>query len=237
MFWFSFYLFTHSINLYNLSYQLGMGKIYMKCNHCGLCCRDPCTQIAITIGDIWRIADYLKVPVEELFKERFGINPFADPDLVHYSLDLGLNLPCKFRENERCSIYPAKPLNCRLFPYWVLAEAPADRLKEILAEHRCSYDLARREDYKRYKDIVGGILLKESGFFEMNKKIDITKLESFNGVKEDDFRKKELAKINLIKQNCNEKVPIELIKELINENLETIKENKVKLEQAEEIVQ
>jgi len=208
----------------------------MECNHCGLCCRDPCTQINVTIGDLARIADFLNIDVEELFKEKIGINPFADPDLMHYDLDFGLNLPCKFRINEKCSIYPARPLNCRLFPYWILAEAPCSKLNEILSEHKCSYDITRKKDYEKYKDIVADILLEESEMFEIKKKVNVSRLKGFSDINEEDFRLKEFAKIKLIKDRIREKVDINLIKNLISENLEKIKENKKKMDDAEEII-
>ena len=208
----------------------------MECNHCGLCCKDPCTQINITIGDIWRISSHLKMPVEELFKEHISINPFGDPDLIHYELDLGLNIPCKFRVDERCSIYPARPLNCRLFPYWILAEAPYEKLTEILEEHRCSYDTLRKKDYKEYKDIIGQILLEESRLFEIKKKVNVTRLKGFNEINEQDFREREQAKIKLIKQWNKEKPDIMLIKQLIEKNLEKIKQNTAKIDKAKDIV-
>ena len=208
----------------------------MKCNHCGLCCRDPRTQINLTVGDIYRITDFLKISVEEIFKEHVGIMPFGDYDLIHYDLDIGLDLPCKFRINERCSIYQVRPLNCRLFPYWVLSEAPPEKLKYLLDKHKCSYDLAKKETYTKYKEIVGNTLLEESKFFEMNKKIDITKIKGFDRIKEEDFSEREDKKIKLMKENIKVEVPLKSIKESINKNLNEIKENQLKLKEAEEII-
>ena len=208
----------------------------MKCNHCGLCCRDPCTQINLTIGDLYRMSVFLGISVSELFENKAGINPFADPDFIHYDMDLGLNLPCKFRINKRCSIYAARPLNCRLFPYWILAEAPPEKLSDILSEHKCKYDITRKKEYIKYKEVVADILMKESELFKINRKINVMRLRGFNDIDEDNFRQREQAKIILIKQRCNEKVDIEMIKEKIKQNLELIKENSRKLEEAEKIL-
>lgn len=208
----------------------------MKCNHCGLCCRDPRTQINLTVGDIYRITDFLKISVEDLFKKHVRIIPFGDYDLIHYDLDLGLNLPCKFRLKERCSIYSVRPLNCRLFPYWILSEAPLEKLKFLLDKHKCSYDLAKKENYTKYKEIVGNILLEESKFFEMNKKIDITKIKGFDDIKEQDLSEREDKKIRLIKENIKVEIPLKPIKEAINKNLNEIKENQLESEKAEEII-
>lgn len=208
----------------------------MKCNHCGLCCSDPCTQINLTIGDIKRISDFLKIPVEDLFKEHMSVKPFADPDFIHYDMDLGLELPCRFRIDERCSVYPVRPLNCRLFPYWVLAEAPPDRLKDIFSEHACSYDMLRKKDYQRYKEIVGNILLDESKFLRIDKRINISRMDGFENIQEENFRKKEQKKIDFIKDKVKVKLNLEDIKQAINNNKDKIEGNKIELEKAEKIL-
>ena len=208
----------------------------MKCTHCGFCCEDPCTQVNITVGDIWRISDYLKVPVEKLFPEYMDMNPFGDPDLVHYDIDLGLNNPCRFRVNGKCSIYPARPLNCRLFPYWILAEAPLEKLNDILGDYGCSYDMLRRKDYQKYKDIIGEILLSESKLLEIKKRVNVTRLKGFNEIDEPDFRKREELKVKLMKNWNKDKPPLELIKKLIDENVEKIKENAEEIKKAEKTI-
>lgn len=208
----------------------------MKCNHCGLCCTDPCTQVNLTIGDISRISDYIKLPIEELFKEYIDLNPFGDSDLKHYDLDLGLNKPCKFRIDEKCSIYPTRPLNCRIFPYWILAEAPLARLREILADHKCAYDIFKKKEYKKYKDILGEIILKEAKWFEMKRKVNVARLKGFDEIKENDFRKREAAKVELMKRWNKEKAPIDQIKQLINEHMQAIKLNTEKINKAETII-
>ena len=127
-------------------------------------------------------------------------------------------------------------MNCRLFPYWILAEAPYEKLTEILEEHRCSYDTLRKKDYKEYKDIIGQILLEESRLFEIKKKVNVTRLKGFNDINEQDFREREQAKIKLIKQWNKEKPDIMLIKQLIEKNLEKIKQNTAKIDKAGSIV-
>lgn len=201
----------------------------MKCNHCGLCCRDPLTQINLTIGDIWRIADFLKVNIEELFKEKVGLNPFREPEFENiYDIDLGLNLPCKFRVNQRCSIYPARPLNCRLFPQWVLAITPNEKIKDILKEHKCEYHPNKKEEYKKYRNELSKILFEESEFYAIFKKINIKELFEVDGA---NLREKEYNKVQKLRGMFKDHLNIENIKNTINENLDKIKENKEKLEE------
>lgn len=166
----------------------------MKCNHCGLCCSDPRTQIAITIRDLQRISEHLNVEIKDLFKEHISIQPFADQDLLHYDLDLGLNIPCKFRKNKRCSIHPARPLNCRLFPAWILADASEEKIPELLKEHKCEWDMEKRQEYKEYRRKIGEQLLKESRLLELKNKIDIREIKGYK----EEMEEKE--KIMLIKK-------------------------------------
>jgi Fe-S-cluster containining protein len=182
------------------------------------------------------MSGYIKLPIEELFKEYIDLNPFGDSDLTHYDLDLGLNRPCKFRIDEKCSIYPARPLNCRIFPYWILAEAPLARLREILAYHKCSYDIFKKKEYKKYKDILGEIILEEAKWFEMKRKVNVARLKGFDDIKEQDFRKREAAKIELIKNWNKEKPNVKQIKQLIKTYLQEIKSNTEKINKAETII-
>jgi len=201
----------------------------MKCNHCGLCCRDPLTQINLTIGDIWRIADSLKIDIEELFKDKIGMNPFREPEFEDvYDIDLGLNLPCRFRENDRCIIYPAMPLNCRLFPQCVLGNLPDEKIKGIFKEHKCKYNLDKKQEYKEYADKVGEILLEESKFYRLFKKINIKGLFEVKG---NTLREKEYKRVQKLREMFKDHAKINEIKKAIDENLDKIKENKEKLEE------
>ena len=203
----------------------------MKCNHCGLCCRDPLTQINVTVGDIQRIADFLKVDIEELFKEKIGLNPFKEPEFENtYDIDLGLNLPCRFRKNNRCMIYEARPLNCRLFPQWVLANAPNEKIKEILKDHKCEYDLSKKQEYKRYSDAVGNILLQEAEFYELFKKINIKGLIKDKG---NNLREKEHNRVQELRKIFKNQLDIKEIKKKIKDNFKKIQENKIKLDELE----
>jgi len=100
-----------------------------ECKHCGQCCIDECTQINLSLGDIVRICKFLNCSMSEIM-QKIGIKPFADNETAnHYDYELGLNIPCEFREDGKCSIYPARPLNCRMFPYLFLGNVEKDQLK------------------------------------------------------------------------------------------------------------
>src|SRR3989338_929103 len=139
-----------------------------QCTNAGECCTNPSTQIAVTLGDIMRIKQFTKLPIEKIIPHYVAVNPFGDPEKPQtFDLELGLNIPCRFREGNRCTIYKARPLNCRLFPYWILAHAPQEKIKEI-GEPGCKclshfeMDEADRPVYKSYADALGKIMEQES---------------------------------------------------------------------------
>jgi Fe-S-cluster containining protein len=138
-----------------------------SCLHCGKCCEDTLVQINLTFGDIHRISTALGKTVSEMFSEGLiDFNPFLDPETGEYDIELGLNKPCRLmKKGAGCIIHRARPLNCRLFPYWLLAEFK--ELKEIAREgYGCLDGLklndAQRAQYRKYAKGVGEILLKES---------------------------------------------------------------------------
>ncbi|MBN2112387.1 YkgJ family cysteine cluster protein [Candidatus Woesearchaeota archaeon] len=139
-----------------------------QCKHCGQCCIDECTQINISIGDIVRICRFLKCNVGDILP-KIGIKPFGDPETANqYDYELGLNIPCEFRQGEKCTIYPARPLNCRIFPYFFLGNFANDRLKEVIdPSHKCisegiEFTDEEKEKYKKYSEFIGKLIMKEA---------------------------------------------------------------------------
>jgi hypothetical protein len=137
-----------------------------QCFHCGQCCENVSTQINVNVGDVLRLSQFLKKPVEELIPEYISMNPFGSPDSESYELDLGLNIPCKFRKSYKCSVYEARPLNCRLFPMWIIASVPSEQLQEVIAlENQCRnnpFDKQDQEKCKRYVSALTRIFDAES---------------------------------------------------------------------------
>jgi uncharacterized protein len=161
-----------------------------KCNHCGYCCFETGTQINITLGDIQRISRYLNTSISLLFNTYIGILPFAETE-TKFNLELGLVIPCKFWKKS-CTIYQARPLNCRLFPYWILGNAQKSELQKYFhPDNQClkefEYDETFRKQYKDYVDKIGNVLLKEADatdYFLIKKKLtttlDISSAKGYN---------------------------------------------------------
>jgi Fe-S-cluster containining protein len=93
------------------------------CDKCGECCRRV-NKIVLNNADIENISKYLNISPKK-FKKRFKIIP----DNFRYYMPAK---PCPFLKNNLCSIYPARPLICKLFPaYDMLVEMKKSEGKEI----------------------------------------------------------------------------------------------------------
>ncbi|MBU4492771.1 MAG: YkgJ family cysteine cluster protein, partial [Nanoarchaeota archaeon] len=143
-------------------------KAGFKCRNCGKCCSAFYAQINVTIGDLIRISGFLNKSIKYILKNFVGINPFGDPaNPTKFSYELGINMPCLLRKNEKCSVYEARPLNCRLFPYWVFVQAFVFNKKEMVDEsYKCMNNLELKRDkikkYSDYSKIIGDILVQEA---------------------------------------------------------------------------
>lgn len=142
-------------------------KTEFKCIHSGKCCEKTYTQISLTLGDIKRLAEFSKKSVRELFEQDYlGMKPFEISEDV-FELELGFTIPCKFRINKRCEAYGARPLNCRLFPYWILAEFSDEQIKKSVDSsyeciHNVKLDKEAKKRYKEYKEKIVEILEREA---------------------------------------------------------------------------
>lgn len=143
-------------------------KASFKCINCGKCCNAFYAQINLTIGDLIRISNFLEKPVGYVLKNFVGINPFGDPaNPTKFSYEFGINMPCLLRKKNKCSIYETRPLNCRLFPYWVLVQAFVFNKKEMIdLSYKCMNNLELSGDkirkYSNYSKLIGDILMQEA---------------------------------------------------------------------------
>ncbi len=85
--------------------QLYSSKI--DCTACGNCC--TVIRPLVTNKDIKRIIRHLNLSENEFKNEYTELDGEGDR--------LFKNLPCKFLENKKCSIYPYRPFDCRSYPH------------------------------------------------------------------------------------------------------------------------
>src|SRR5205085_3136626 len=84
------------------------------CSQCGNCCTGPPGYVYISRVGIQRLAEHLKLPVEQ------GIETYCRPVVSRYSLKEKRcpgGYDCIFLQEggkqRQCSIYPVSPLQCR----------------------------------------------------------------------------------------------------------------------------
>lgn len=86
-----------------------MSDSSFNCIKCGTCCRVK-GYIILTFLDVIRLSQHLIMSVNDI------LNQFT-----HYSTDsrqILLEIPCKFQKENLCSVYPARPIQCIMYPFW-----------------------------------------------------------------------------------------------------------------------
>jgi Fe-S-cluster containining protein len=85
-----------------------------KCTRCGKCCFAKEGAVFLSTRDLYVFADYFRITVEE-FKERYTRKQEGQTAL---SLAPGEN-HCVFFKDNQCSVYEARPIQCKAFPAWL----------------------------------------------------------------------------------------------------------------------
>jgi Fe-S-cluster containining protein len=103
-----------------------------ECDECKAnCCKDLSLGPLLSTSDIERIFRHTKMEMSE-FVEETQNNRFPKKDEKGRCIFLG--------ENSRCTIYEARPFDCRLFPLDLIwdKEKDRDKLRFILVDSFCS---------------------------------------------------------------------------------------------------
>jgi len=198
-----------------------------KCFHCGECCVNPATQINITVGDLVRLGKDTGLSVADLFKKHAGIVPFQTEKDFIYEMDLGLHIPCEFRKDLKCTNYQARPMNCRLFPLWILVEKE-DEADFILTElNKCKGQrLTGQSKIKttKYVNMIKALLLNESKISDeivkdlgLSKKVDIRELSGYDEFVVGAKKKVDAVEGKGLKRKVAEREKVKFIKNYFSE--------------------
>lgn len=79
---------------------------------CIKCCAIP-GVVYVFLGEVQRMADYFGLPADR-FMEQYLRHHWGDV----FELNFPITEPCMFLEETGCSIYEARPTQCRTFPFW-----------------------------------------------------------------------------------------------------------------------
>lgn len=125
--------------------HLASYKSDFNCDHA--CTRPGCKnqdlQVPVSIIDLMGAAMYRNKSVSAIYHGNYSLGLLSNEreDWIRI-VNLRLEKPCPFLENDRCSIYPVRPLPCILFPEYLVnegrfeANARKDHFKDYLCFQR-----------------------------------------------------------------------------------------------------
>jgi len=94
------------------------GGLHFECMRCGRCCAGPGEgYIWVTRPEIELIANYLKISTGEVRRKFLRRVGFGTTIIEHR-----VTKDCIFLQNSgsqrKCMIYPVRPSQCRIWPFW-----------------------------------------------------------------------------------------------------------------------
>jgi Fe-S-cluster containining protein len=106
-------------------------------------CKNQDLQIPVSIIDLLGAALYRDQPVAATYPGNYSLGLLSNEreDWIR-TVSLRLKKPCPWLENDRCSMYPVRPLPCILFPEYLVnegsfeANARQDHFKDYLCFQR-----------------------------------------------------------------------------------------------------
>jgi Fe-S-cluster containining protein len=87
-----------------------------SCQRCSRCCRHTPGFVFLSDKDVARMSRSLGID-SDAFLSRYAREVAVGP-MKRISLREKENIDCIFWENDGCSIYQDRPLQCRSFPFW-----------------------------------------------------------------------------------------------------------------------
>jgi Fe-S-cluster containining protein len=85
-----------------------------KCTGCGECCTGSPGYVFLSIDDLERLAQHFSLSPEE-FTAKYTYRVDDKISLI----DRPGSPDCIFLEDKKCSVYEARPVQCRTFPWWI----------------------------------------------------------------------------------------------------------------------
>ncbi len=85
-----------------------------KCTGCGKCCTGSPGYVFLSPADLYRLAEHFSLSPEE-----FAANYTYKVDDKISLIDRPGTAECVFLKENQCSVYEARPTQCRTFPWWI----------------------------------------------------------------------------------------------------------------------
>lgn len=87
-----------------------------KCTGCGQCCTGPAGYVFVNDAEMQALANTLNLPLDE-FTKRYVRKVGNQLSLKERAVS-PTQYDCVFLEGKRCTVYDARPTQCRTFPWW-----------------------------------------------------------------------------------------------------------------------
>ncbi len=90
--------------------------LHFTCTRCSACCRYNPGYVFLSLSDIDCLVAFLQIS-----KHDFIMKYVKEVDMGDYrrlSLTEKPNFDCIFWTDGGCTVYPARPLQCRSYPFW-----------------------------------------------------------------------------------------------------------------------
>ncbi len=88
--------------------------LHFECTGCGRCCTGQPGYVWLSEEEIGKISAYLNISIEE-FMHRYVRKTVSN---CYSLLETLPSYDCVFFRDNRCTIYPVRPTQCRTFPWW-----------------------------------------------------------------------------------------------------------------------
>ncbi len=85
-----------------------------KCTGCGACCTGSPGYVYLSKSDLENLAEHLQCTPEEFAKKYTRLI-----DEQYALLDKPTSYDCIFLMDKKCTVYEARPVQCRTFPWWI----------------------------------------------------------------------------------------------------------------------
>ncbi|MDR2922950.1 MAG: YkgJ family cysteine cluster protein [Treponema sp.] len=88
-----------------------------SCTRCSSCCRHESGFVYLSESDLSRLANEFRMDYTDFVKTWCRWVPFTE-GRERLSLKEKSNFDCIFWNSAGCTVYHARPLQCRTFPFW-----------------------------------------------------------------------------------------------------------------------
>lgn len=92
------------------------GGLKFKCTECGKCCTGSPGYVWVTEEEMNSIAKLLNIPFDA-FKKKYVRQSGNRYALVERK-SINNEYDCIFLKDKKCTVYQARPRQCRTFPWW-----------------------------------------------------------------------------------------------------------------------